>query len=124
MTLPVDHASHGTVNLGELLTRVDNDYELLGELIGVFKEEYPLLLQSLRHSIACGDLLSVEATSHALKGMLSGLSMTDAAAVACRLETLGRDGKTTELTEALTLLECGVAESLPKLDAYIEEANL
>jgi len=124
MTQPVDHSSDGTVNLAELLTRVDNDCELLGELIGVFKEEYPLLLQSLRQSIACGDLLTVEATSHALKGMLAGLSMTDSAAVACRLEKLGRDGKTSELTDALTLLERGVAESLPKLDTWIGEMKL
>jgi HPt (histidine-containing phosphotransfer) domain-containing protein len=123
MTQPGDHSSHGPVNLAELLTRVENDRELLVELIGVFKEEYPPLLQSLRQSISCGDLLTVEATSHALKGMLSGLSITNAAAVASRLERLGRDGKTPELADAFTLLEREVADSVPELDAYIAETN-
>jgi HPt (histidine-containing phosphotransfer) domain-containing protein len=123
MTQKGDRTSHGTVNLGELLARVENDHELLRELIGIFKEDFPRLLQSLQRSVAREDMKNVEATSHALKGMLSGLSVTQAAATASRLEQLGREGKTSGLMDALTLLESEVAQLLPELDACAEETK-
>ena len=123
MTQKGDRSSEGTVNLGELLTRVENDHELLCELIGIFKEDFPRLLQSLQQSVAREDMKNVEATSHALKGMLSGLSVTQAAAAASRLEQMAREGEKLGLTNALTLLESKLADLLPELDGYTEEAN-
>ena len=123
MTQKGDRSSEGTVNLGELLTRVENDHELLCELIGIFKEDFPRLLQSLQQSVAREDMKNVEATSHALKGMLSGLSVTQAAATASRLEEMGHEGKTSGLTDVLRLLESEVAQLLPELDAYTKEAK-
>ena len=40
-----DRLSQIGVNLPELLLRVENDHDLLCELIGIFKEEFPRLLQ-------------------------------------------------------------------------------
>jgi HPt (histidine-containing phosphotransfer) domain-containing protein len=80
-------------------------------------------MQSLRQSVAREDMKNVEATSHALKGMLSGLSVTYAAAIAARLEQMAHEGKTSGLTDALTLLENEVVDLLPELDAYTEEAK-
>jgi HPt (histidine-containing phosphotransfer) domain-containing protein len=85
--------------------------------------DFPRLMQALQQSVARGDMKHVEATSHALKGMLSGLSVTQAAATASRLEQMGREGKTSGLTDVLTLLESEVAQLLPELDAYAEEAK-
>jgi HPt (histidine-containing phosphotransfer) domain-containing protein len=122
MTQQRGRSSQVAVNLPELLIRVDNDHDLLRELIGIFKEEFPRLLRSLQQFVVCGDMKNVEATSHALKGMLSGLSVTRAAALAARLEQMARDGKTSGLTEDLALFESEVADLLPELDAYAEEA--
>ena len=121
MTRQPDRASKASVNLEELLRRVDNDYDLLSELIGIFKEEFPRLLRSLQQFVVSGDMKNVEATSHALKGMLSGLSVSRAAALAAGLEQMARDGKTSRLTEDLALFESEVADLLPELDAYAEE---
>ena len=115
-------SSQVAVNLPELLIRVDSDHYLLCELIAIFKEEFPHLLQSLRQFVVRGDMKNVEATSHALKGMLSGLSVTRAAELAAGLEQMARDGKTSGLTEDLALFESEVADLLPELDAYAEEA--
>src|ERR1700704_2703480 len=93
MTQPNDHSSQVTVNLPELLTRVENDRDLLCELIGIFKTEFPLLLRALQESVACKDMKRVEISSHSLKGMLSGLSVTRAAANASRLEQMARAGE-------------------------------
>lgn len=123
MTQQDEHSSRGAVNLGELLTRVENDHDLLCELIDIFKKDLPCLLQSLQKSVVREDMKNVEATSHALKGMLSGLSVTQAAATASRLEQMGREGRTSELADALTLLERELADLLPELDAYASEVN-
>jgi two-component system, sensor histidine kinase and response regulator len=123
MTPKGDHSSQRAVNRDELLTRVENDHELLGELIVIFKEDFPRLLQSLQQSVARRDMKNVQATSHALKGMLSGLAVTQAAATASRLEQMGREGKTSGLADALTLLESEVGQLLPELDAYAQEAK-
>ncbi len=92
MTRQGDRFSQIGVNLPELLLRVENDLDLLCELIGIFKEEFPRLLQCLQDSVTREDMKNVEAASHALKGMLSGLSVTRAAATASRLEQMGRAG--------------------------------
>src|ERR1035438_3328945 len=84
MTRQGDRLTQVGVNLPELLLRVENDLDLLGELIGIFREEFPRLLQCLQDSITREDMKNVEAASHALKGMLSGLSVTQAAATASR----------------------------------------
>ena len=117
-------SSEVAVNLPELLVRVDDDRDLLCELIGIFKEEFPRLLHALQQSIARGDAKQVEFTSHVLKGMLSGLSVTRAAAIAERLEHMGREGKTSGLTDALTLFEREVADLLPELDSYTTGTGL
>jgi HPt (histidine-containing phosphotransfer) domain-containing protein len=67
---------------------------------------------------------NVEVMSHALTGMLSGLSVTRAAAIASQLEQMAREGTLYGLTNALTLLEREVANLLPELDAYVTEGKL
>ena len=119
MTQPNDRSSQGAVNLSELLVRLENDRDLLRELINVFKEEFPPLLQSLQQAVARGELKNVEATSHMLKGMLLGLSVTRGATQASRLEQMAREGKTSGLANGLALFENEVGHLLPELDTYI-----
>jgi HPt (histidine-containing phosphotransfer) domain-containing protein len=111
------------LNLPELLLRVENDRDLLRELIEIFKEESPRLLQQLREHVVRKDMKSVEETSHGLKGMLSGLSAMPAASVAARLERMGREGDMAGLSDAVTLLELEIEKLLPELDASITEAE-
>jgi HPt (histidine-containing phosphotransfer) domain-containing protein len=124
MTGQRDRSLQVGVNLPELLLRVENDLDLLDELIGIFKEDFPRLLQLLKESISREDIRNVEVTSHALKGMLSALSVTRAAAIASRLEQMARDGKTEGLTDVLILIEREVANLMPELDTYTSEMKL
>lgn len=123
MTVRSDRLSQVGVNLPELLMRVENDLALLDELIGIFTEESPLLLQALRESIANRDIKNVEVRSHSLKGMLSGLSLTRAAAMASQLEQMAREQKPSGFEDVLTLLEFEMANLLPELDAYMAEVQ-
>jgi HPt (histidine-containing phosphotransfer) domain-containing protein len=124
MTQECDRPTQVAVNLPELLARVDNDRELMCELFGIFKHEFPPLLRLLQESVACGDTKRVETTSHALTGMLSGLSATPAAKLAQRLEQMARAEEMLGLADALKLFEQAVANLLPELDRYTTKAEL
>ena len=124
MTEQGDRAPQVSVNLGELLVRVDHDHDLLCELIGIFKEEFPRLLQELREAVGREDVKKVETTGHALKGMLLGLSVTRAAALVARLEQTARERKTAGLTDAWVAFEGEVEGLLAELDGYMEETRL
>ncbi len=105
MTQPDDRSPDLSVDLPELLTRVDTDRELLRELLGIFKKEFPCLLQSLQEAVVRGDMKGVEVTAHTIKGMLANVSFTRAAASAVRLERMGQQRNTQGLQEELANLD-------------------
>ena len=95
-------ATPEVLNLTELLSRVDNDHELVIELFFIFRSEFPAHLQRLTDAVANEHPREVELESHALKGMLLNLSAARAAALAADLENLGREQKISGMREALT----------------------
>jgi two-component system, sensor histidine kinase and response regulator len=105
------------LNLSELLTRVDNDCDLLRELVAICKEEIPRLLCALREAVAKNDMKNIEMSGHTLKGMLAHLAAPRATAAAGHLEVLGRAGDTTTLRSAVALFESEVASLMPELEA-------
>jgi len=118
-----DHSSEAaSVNLNELLARVDNDRELLCELLSIFKQEFPGHLQGLQNAVARNDAAQVARISHTLKGMLSSLAVTKAVASVTRLEQLAHAGEISSLRGALGALEKEVQGLLPEMDSYLAEA--
>jgi HPt (histidine-containing phosphotransfer) domain-containing protein len=93
-----------SVNLSELLARVDNDRELLCDLLAIFKREFPDHLQALRNAVAGNDAVQVAAISHTLKGMLANLAVTKAADFASRLERLACAREIASLGDVLATL--------------------
>jgi HPt (histidine-containing phosphotransfer) domain-containing protein len=98
----VNVATPDVLNITELLSRVDNDQELVSELFFIFKSVFPAHLQRLSEAVANELPKQVEAESHTLKGMLLNLSAARAAAIAADLENIGREGKIASMKEALT----------------------
>lgn len=113
-----------SLNLPELLARVDNDRDLLCELIGIFKQELPRLVESLKESVQRQEMKNLVATSHTLKGMLLGLSATRAATIAASLEQMAREGETAQLSDAVTVLVRDLGDLIPELDAYAAMGTL
>jgi HPt (histidine-containing phosphotransfer) domain-containing protein len=120
MVQATDHSAEPTLNIPELLSRVDNDQELVRELLQLFKEECPRIMQLLEVAVSKQEMKAVETASHSLKGMLANLSATRAASAASRLEGLGRAGKPSQLKAEMTVLESEVAVLLPELDRCLE----
>jgi len=117
---PLEDAS---INLSELLARVDNDRELLRELLSIFKREFPEHLRALQNAVAANDAVQAAGVSHTLKGMLANLAVTKAAASASRLEQLARAGEVSSLGDALAAFEKEVQGLLPEMESYLAEAR-
>src|SRR6202171_2314589 len=97
---PDELSPEPVLNLSELLTRVDDDREMLSELINICKVEIPRHLCVLHEAVAQADAKNIEKSGHTLKGMLSHLAATRAAAAAGNLEQLGRSGEKATLRRA------------------------
>jgi HPt (histidine-containing phosphotransfer) domain-containing protein len=111
------------VDLPELLTRVDNDRELLRDLIAIFKEEFPQHLHALQEAVAREDCKQVATVSHTLKGMLANLAVNRAAASAAHLEELARSDNHKRLKDALAAFEENVHGLLPEMETYLVEVQ-
>jgi protein-histidine pros-kinase len=107
------------VNLHELLVRVDNDYDLLRELIVLFKDDFPDLMSALHRAVAESDLKTTQRASHTLKGMCLTMAAARAVAAAARLEELARTQDAGALPNALKLLEGEMALLLPELELHL-----
>jgi HPt (histidine-containing phosphotransfer) domain-containing protein len=111
------------VDLPELLSRVDNDRELLRDLLTIFKEDFPRHLQALQEAVARQDMKQVMVVSHTLKGMLSNLAVTEATASAAQLEQLANGGGEGSLKEALAAFEQEIEGLLPEMETYMTEVE-
>lgn len=106
-----------------VFNRVDNDRELLHEILGMFKEDFPPTLAALKSAVQSADLKTSSAFSHKLKGMLSNLGAVAAAAAASRLESLASAKDAKSLADALAALERESQDFIHELDAYLAEVH-
>jgi HPt (histidine-containing phosphotransfer) domain-containing protein len=121
MIQPDDRSPDLSLDLPELLTRVDSDRELLRELLSIFRKEFPCLLQSLQEAVVRGDMKGVEVTAHTIKGMLANVSFARAVASAACLERMGQQRVTQGLPEELARLEQEASLALAELEACCTE---
>jgi HPt (histidine-containing phosphotransfer) domain-containing protein len=93
------------LDLAALLTRVENDWELLGEMIELFLDSSPRLLAEIEAGVARQDSQTVERAAHALKGAMQSMGAVPAAHAALCLEEIGRGGDMAQADELLTSLK-------------------
>src|SRR5271154_3547678 len=111
------------VNLPELLSRVDNDRELLLDLLTVFKEEFPRLLQTLHNAVALQDMKRTSMVSHTLKGMLLNMAIPRAAEAVALLEGWAQGETKTSVPKAFAAFEREVQGLLPKMEPCMGELS-
>ena len=101
----------------ELLARFDGDRELIGELAGIFAEEYPGMLADIRDAISDGDADRLARAAHKLKGSVSNFAAKAAFDAALEMEMMGREGRMDDAKEAFDRLRSEVerlSEELPR----------
>jgi HPt (histidine-containing phosphotransfer) domain-containing protein len=93
------------IDLTTLLTRVENDWDLLHEMIELFLESSPRLLAEIEAGMVRHDSQTVERATHALKGAMQSISALPAARAAANLEANARSGDTKDAGEPLSVLK-------------------
>ncbi len=89
----ISKAAAGPVALDNklLLKAFDGDWDFLKEVVEVFLDDYPRLLDTLRRSFNEGDSDTFMRSAHSLKGMLKNFQAETAAEVAFDLEKKGKE---------------------------------
>ena len=72
-----------------LLSRVDGDEEVFGELCDIFLDDAPKRLADIRTALEARDAKGVRAAAHAFKGAASVFGATGIVDAARRLEQMG-----------------------------------
>jgi len=83
-----------------LMEQVDGDMEFLGETVAMLDEDCPALLEQIRVAAASGDAEGLAHSAHTLKGMLANFCAEPAELAARELETMGREGRLTDVEAA------------------------
>ncbi len=89
----------------DLMERIGGDLELLEELLELFDEDYPELLNEIRQAILQQNGEQLKRAAHTLKGAVGNFAAIKAHQLALALEKKGEAGdftNTPELVEQLT----------------------
>ena len=96
------------LNRASLLERVEGDQELLTEIINLFVDDAPRLMDAMRGALQQGDMIVLERSAHSLKGAAGNLSANLTAAAALELEKHAKSGDVESSKASLTNLEGAV----------------
>jgi len=103
-------APAGAFDRASLWDRVNNDMELLRDLLQIFRQEYPGMLQKLGAAVEAGNGADIAKYGHKVKGSALQFSAPRAAATAARIEKMGESGSLEGVQEAFEQLKVDVAE--------------
>jgi HPt (histidine-containing phosphotransfer) domain-containing protein len=106
-----------------LVSRVDNDPQLLRDLVDLFLEECPRLVDEIRVALDRKDAKAVERGAHSLKGCTSNLAAQMASEAALKLERLAHAGDLMHAESVLQELECQLERLKPALLAVRQETE-
>ena len=104
----------------ELMDRVDDDIEFLGETIEMLVSDGPELLGRIRDAIGAGDAETVGSQAHALKGMISNFCAEKTQAFALELERIGRSGDLSGASTVLAELEDSLGSLIGELTEFVK----
>ena len=88
-----------------LLARVGGSHEMLEEIIGLFLEDSPKLIEEIRQALSDGDVNGAYRGAHTLKGSVGNFDAHEAVALAQRLEARAREGDFEAAKSAFAALE-------------------
>jgi two-component system, sensor histidine kinase and response regulator len=105
------------LNKALALERLCGDEQLLGEIAGLFLENYPSLMVQMRDAVSGRDASALHRAAHALKGSVANFCAQEAVESAYKLECMGRAGDLNGAEDALAALEQQLQSLEPVLAA-------
>ena len=109
---------HATIDLGELLNRVEGDRRLLGQMATLFLMDCPRMLGAVREAVSRNDAKELERAAHALRGSVANFSAHKAVELSHRLEALATCGNLSQAEEIYQFLEREITSLVPVLESF------
>jgi two-component system sensor histidine kinase/response regulator len=106
-----------------LIEAFDGDWNFFKEVVEIFLDDYPRLLENLRKSFKEGDCDVFMRSAHSLKGMLKNFRAENAAEVAFDLEKKGQEADLNGVQADIESLAAQIAEVDKTLRNMIEQQS-
>ena len=101
-----------------LLSRVGGEAEIARELVRLFINECPRMMEAVRTSVASRSAQEIRRAAHLIKGSVCNFTETGAATAALELECIGREERLDDAARGLARLEQEIETLLPQLQAF------
>jgi len=115
MTQVVGSPTAATLVDSGLLARVGGDRALLAEVIELFLEDGPMMVEQIRKGLADGDTAAVRMAAHSLAGTAANFDADELTTLARALETHARADDIAESRKAFARLVSAVRQVLDRL---------
>ena len=122
-SFPPEEPAKEVLDEALLMSRVDNDPQLLKDLVDLFLEECPHLLDEITVALGKRDAKAVERGAHSLKGSTSNLAARLAWEAALKLERLAQAADWEHAESGLKDLKCQLERLRPALCAVQAETE-
>ncbi|MFH1033480.1 MAG: PAS domain S-box protein [Pseudomonadota bacterium] len=122
---PADQADQASpaVDRQGLVRRFDGDRELIRQLVRIFVEECPKILEQAQRALQAGDAQELAMAAHTLKGSVGYFEAPEAVEAALLLEQMGRAGQLDQAGLALEHLRRVLEGVVRELENVLEEAG-
>ncbi len=107
------------INMDRMREASLDDHEFMCELIGIFLDDAPRQVESLRQAIERQDSGAVLRTAHRIKGASTNLGADSLAALCARLEQDGRSGHTVSLDAMMERVDSEFA----RVSGFLEDVK-
>lgn len=99
------HARLEAIDIMDVLARVEGDRELLHEIAKVFLDQYPRLLEEIRHALSAANCKTLTGAVHTLGSAAGQVGAGHALAIARAIEELGSRNDLASVSPTLAELE-------------------
>jgi len=120
---PAEEPAPEVLDEAVLMSRVDNDLQLMRDLIDLYLADYPRLVDEMHAALERKDPRALERGAHSMKGCTSNLAAKLASEAAFNLEGLAHAGNWAEAVNGLKSLESELARLKPALLAARAETE-
>jgi two-component system sensor histidine kinase/response regulator len=123
-TTMVRSPSQSTDNLNRalILEQLEGNSELLIELVQLFSEEAPQLIEAMRNALQQSDMQGLARSSHSMKGAAGNFLALGTVSAAAQLEEYAKRGDEKSAETGLATLEVVVGRLLAELSRLSEES--
>ncbi|MGW8303491.1 MAG: response regulator, partial [Desulfobacterales bacterium] len=111
------------LNADGLIRSFENDQDLFQELVEIFLNDSPQMLNTLRESLKSTDAKTFKRTAHSLKGMLRNFQAESAAETAFELEQIGEQGKLDDADQIVDSLAAQLDDVSRKLKEVVKKIS-